>query len=385
MDDREAMQVAITCARTVEGRTSPRPPVGAVVIRDGVIIGQGATSPPYGPHAEVHALHQAGSAAHGADLYVTLEPCCVTTHTPRCTDAIIAAGIRRVIVGVSDPDPLVCGRGIDQLRAADIEVIVGIEAQETQELIRPFATFITKGRPYVTAKWAMTLDGKLATHTEDAYWISGPAARVWVHNLRDRVDAILIGSGTARIDNPLLTVRLAPEQRTYQRLPRQGPLRVVLASRGLLPNHLNLLQPDDASRTCLIVGENCDCEQYLPLQERGVDVIQVALDTQGRVDFGSALDALGQRGIMHILLEGGAQLLGSAFDQFLIDHVAVFIAPKLVGGSGAPSPMQGHGLASMKDALHLKNMCSQLIGEDTLIEGEINSKEDTRPIWGSIL
>jgi diaminohydroxyphosphoribosylaminopyrimidine deaminase/5-amino-6-(5-phosphoribosylamino)uracil reductase len=385
MDDREAMQVAITCARTVEGRTSPRPPVGAVVIRDGVIIGQGATSPPYGLHAEVHALRQAGSAAHGADLYVTLEPCCVTTHTPRCTDAIIAAGIRRVIVGVSDPNPLVCGRGIDQLRAADIEVIVGIEAQETQELIRPFATFITKGRPYVTAKWAMTLDGKLATHTGDAYWISGPAARVWVHNLRDRVDAILIGSGTARIDNPLLTVRLAPEQRTYQRLPRQGPLRVVLASRGLVPNHLNLLQSDDTSRTCLVVGENCDREQYLPLQERGVDVIQVALDTQGRVDFGSALDALGQRGIMHILLEGGAQLLGSAFDQFLIDHVAVFIAPKLVGGSGAPSPMQGHGLASMKDALHLKNMCSQLIGEDMLIEGEIDSKEDTRPIWGSML
>src|SRR5437588_7454096 len=229
MDDREAMQVAITCARTVEGRTSPRPPVGAVVIRDGVIIGQGATSPPYGPHAEVHALHQAGSAAHGADLYVTLEPCCVTTHTPRCTDAIIAAGIRRVIVGVSDPNPLVCGRGIDQLRAADIEVIVGIEAQETQELIRPFATFITKGRPYVTAKWAMTLDGKLATHTEDAYWIRGPAARVWVHNLRDRVEAILIGCGTARIDNRLSTVRLAPEQRSYPRLPSEAPLTVALA------------------------------------------------------------------------------------------------------------------------------------------------------------
>jgi diaminohydroxyphosphoribosylaminopyrimidine deaminase/5-amino-6-(5-phosphoribosylamino)uracil reductase len=338
-----------------------------------VVIGQGATSPPYGPHAEIHALREAGSAAHGADLYVTLEPCCVTIHTPPCTDAIIDAGIRRVIMGVSDPNPLVSGRGIDQLRTAGIEVITGIEAQEAQELIRPFATFVTKRRPYVTAKWAMTLDGKLATHAGDAYWISGPDARVWVHNLRDRVDAILIGSGTARIDNPLLTVRLTPEQRAYQRLPRQGPLRIILASRGLLPNDLKLLQPDDTSRTCVIIGEDYDREQYLSLEERGIDVIQVVLDTQGHVDFGSALDALGQRGIMHVLLEGGAHLLGSAFDQSLIDHVAAFIAPKLVGGSNAPSPMQGHGLASMKAALHLGNMRSQLIGQDMLIEGEIDS------------
>lgn len=372
MDDREAMQLAIACAHTVEGRTSPRPPVGAVVIRDGAVIGQGATSPPYGPHAEVHALHEAGPAARGADLYVTLEPCCITIHTPPCTNAIIDAGIRRVIIGVSDPHLLVCGHGIDQLRAAGIEVVTGIEAQENQELIRPFATFITKGRPYVTAKWAMTLDGKLATRTRDAYWISGPAARVWVHNLRDRVDAIVIGSDTARIDNPLLTVRLAPEQRTYQRLPRQGPLRVILASRGQLPNHLHLLQPDDTAKTCVIVGEHYDREQSLSLQERGVDVIQVAIDTQGRIDLGSALDALGQRGIMHVLLEGGAHLLGSTFDQSLIDYVAVFIAPKLVGGSNAPSPIQGHGLASMKAALNLKNMRSQLIGKDMLIEGEVN-------------
>jgi diaminohydroxyphosphoribosylaminopyrimidine deaminase/5-amino-6-(5-phosphoribosylamino)uracil reductase len=371
MDDREAMQLAIKCAHTVEGRTSPRPPVGAVIIRDGVVIGQGATSPPYGPHAEIHALREAGPAAHGADLYVTLEPCCITIHTPPCTHAIIDAGIRRVIVGVSDPHPMICGHGIDQLRAAGIEVVTGIEAQEAQELIRPFATLITKKRPYVTAKWAMTLDGKLATRTKDAYWISGPAARVWVHNLRDRVDAIIIGSETARIDNHQLTVRLTPEQRTYQRTPRQGPLRVILASRGLLPNHLNLLQTSDHARTCVVVGENCDREQYLFLQERGIDVIQVAIDSQGHIDISSALDALGQRGIMHVLMEGGAHLLGSAFDQSLIDYVVAFIAPKLVGGSNAPSPIQGHGLALMKAALHLQNMRSQIIGDDLLIEGEI--------------
>jgi diaminohydroxyphosphoribosylaminopyrimidine deaminase/5-amino-6-(5-phosphoribosylamino)uracil reductase len=371
IDDKEAMQLAIACAHTVEGRTSPRPPVGAVIVRDGVVIGQGATSPPYGPHAEVYALQQAGPAACGADLYVTLEPCCVTIHTPPCTEAIINAGIRRVVVGVSDPHALICGQGIGQLRAAGIEVVEGVEVQQAQELIRPFATFITKKRPYVTAKWAMTLDGKMATHTGDAYWISGPASRVWVHNLRDRVDAIVIGSDTARIDDPKLTVRLAPEQRTYQRLPRQGPLRVVLASRRLLPNHLHLLQSDDITSTCVIVGEDYDREHLLSLQERGADVIQVAVDAQGRVDFGSALEALGQRGIMYVLLEGGAQLLGSAFDQSLIDHVVTFIAPKLVGGSGAPSPIQGHGIASMNAALRLKNMHSQLIGEDIWVEGEI--------------
>lgn len=372
MDDREAMQLAITCAHTVEGRTSPRPPVGAVVVRDGVVIGQGATSPPYGPHAEIHALQKAGSAARGADLYVTLEPCCITVHTPPCTDAIIDAGIRRVVVGVSDPHSLICGRGMDQLRATGIEVVEGVEAPQAQELIRPFATFITKKRPYVTAKWAMTLDGKMATHARDAYWISGSASRVWVHNIRDRVDAIIIGSDTARIDDPKLTVRLTLEQMTYQRLPRQGPLRVVLASRGLLPSHLNLLQPDDTTSTCVIVGENYDREQYHSLLQCGVDVIQVAIDSQGRVDFASALEALGQRGIMHVLLEGGAHLLGSAFDQSLIDHVVTFIAPKLVGGSSAPSPVQGRGIASMNAALRLKNMHSQLIGEDMLIEGEID-------------
>jgi diaminohydroxyphosphoribosylaminopyrimidine deaminase / 5-amino-6-(5-phosphoribosylamino)uracil reductase len=371
VDDREAMQLALACAHTVEGRTSPRPPVGAVVVRNGAVIGQGATSPPYGPHAEVHALREAASAARGADLHVTLEPCCITIHTPPCTDAIIDAGIRRVIVGVSDPHALVYGRGIDRLRVAGIEVVTGIEVQEAQELIRPFATFITKNRPYVTAKWAMTLDGKMATHTGDAYWISGPSARVWVHNLRDRVDAIVIGSNTARIDNPQLTVRLTPEQRTYQRLPRQGPLRVILASRGHLPHHLHLLQPGDSARTCVIVGEHADREQSRALQERGIDVIQVAVDAQGRVDFGSALEALGQRNIMHVLLEGGAHLLGSALDQSLIDHVAAFIAPKLIGGSDAPTPIQGHGLASMQAALHLKQAHYQMIGEDVLIEGEI--------------
>lgn len=374
MDERDAMRLALACAHSVEGRTSPRPPVGAVVVRDGQVVGKGATSPPYGPHAEVNALTEAGPAARGADLYVTLEPCSVTIHTPPCTQAIIAAGIRRVIIATLDPNPLVYEQGSAQLRAAGIEVITGLEEAEASEIIRPFATYITQGRPYVTAKWAMTLDGKLATCTGDAYWISGPAARVWVHNLRDRVDAILVGSGTAHADNPQLTVRLSPEQHTHVRLPRQGPVRVILSASGQLAPSLHLLQPELAAGTCVIIGETCSQEDYQRLQAYGVEVAQVALDEQGHIDLNAALALLAQKGIMHVLLEGGAQLLGSAFDHSLIDHVAVFIAPKLIGGATAPSPIQGKGLAVMQNAIGLQHIQTQIIAGDLLVEGELPHK-----------
>lgn len=372
MNDLEAMGLAIACAHTVEGRTSPRPPVGAVVIRDGVVVGQGATSPPYGPHAEVQALKQAGPAATGADLYVTLEPCCVTIHTPPCTKAIIEAGIRRVIIGSLDPNPLVCEQGIAQLRTAGIEVLIGVASQETDEIVCPFNTFVKQHRPYVTAKWAMTLDGKIATHTGDSRWISGPQSWAWVHNLRDRVDAIMVGSGTAHADNPQLTVRLTPEQREYERIPREGPWRVVLSTHGQLDEQLALLQPALAGHTCVIVGETCPQPQIQCLQERGLTVEQVACNQQGQVDFAAALAALARRDIMHVLLEGGADLLGSAFDQALLDHVAVFIAPKIIGGAEAPSPLKGLGLARMQDALQLKQIRSRVIGSDILIEGEFS-------------
>jgi diaminohydroxyphosphoribosylaminopyrimidine deaminase / 5-amino-6-(5-phosphoribosylamino)uracil reductase len=369
MDEREAMRLAIARARSVEGRTAPRPPVGAVVVRDGVVVGQGATSPPYGPHAEIQALNEAGLLANGADLYVTLEPCATGVHTPPYTDAIIAAGIRRVIIGSLHSDSLVSGRGIDQLRASGVEVITGINSQETDEIVRPFATFITKGRPYATAKWAMTLDGKIATRTGASFWISGPDARQWVHRLRDRVDAILVGAGTVRADDPQLTVRLTPEQRECERAERQGPLRVVLSSRGELPDQSKLFQPDLAAGTCVLVGADCAVEQFQWLQDRGVEVVTVATDAQGQLDLTAALAILAQKGVMHLLIEGGSGVLGSAFDRQLIDHVAVFIAPKIVGGKAAPSPVGGTGLAAMIDALQLQQVRIEQVGVDVLVEG----------------
>ncbi|HET8844636.1 MAG TPA: bifunctional diaminohydroxyphosphoribosylaminopyrimidine deaminase/5-amino-6-(5-phosphoribosylamino)uracil reductase RibD [Ktedonobacteraceae bacterium] len=371
MSHLEFMRQAIVRARSVEGRTSPRPPVGAVLVRENRIIGSGATSPPYGPHAEIHALHEAGTAALGADLYTTLEPCCITVHTPPCTAAIIAAGVKRVVIGSLDPNPQVSGRGAALLRAAGIEVILDIARQETADLIRPFATYITQGRPYVTAKWAMTLDGKLASHTGDSYWISGPDARIWVHQLRDRVDAIMIGAGTAHADNPRLTVRLAEEQREYQRTRRSDPLRIVMSSQGKLAAHLQLFQEQLAPETWVIVGEASTSEQRERLRALGVQVIEAPSNQDGRVDLAATLRLLARKGIMHLLLEGGSSLLGNAFEHKLIDHVAVFIAPKLIGGKEAPSPIGGTGLAFMQQAYHLEQTSRQTFAQDLLIEGEI--------------
>jgi diaminohydroxyphosphoribosylaminopyrimidine deaminase / 5-amino-6-(5-phosphoribosylamino)uracil reductase len=375
MDDREAMQQALACARRVEGRTSPRPPVGAVVVRDGEIIGRGATAPPYGPHAEVQALAQAGAAADGADLYVTLEPCCISVHTPPCTEAIIAAGVHRVVIGSLDPHPSVHTRGIEQLRAASIETALlekTQEAHEATEIIRPFEMYITKGRPYVTAKWAMTLDGKLASSTGDASWISGPHARLWVHDLRDRVDAILVGANTARMDNPQLTVRLPPDKRICERTPRaQPPLRVVLTTHGHLPDALALFQPELARGTCILVAETCSRELCQRLADSGTEVIPVAIGADGQVDLQTALQALAQRGIMHVLMEGGAKLLGSAFDHHCIDNVAAFIAPKLIGGCHAPSPIAGRGLPMMAHASQLRDVRMSVVDGDVLVEGHV--------------
>ncbi len=356
MDDSMAMQLALAQACSVEGRTSPRPPVGAVVVRDGHIVGRGATAPPYGPHAEVKALEQAGEAARGSVLYVTLEPCCIQMHTPPCTAAIIASSVSRVVIAAHDPNPRICTKGITRLRDAGIDVTLLKDCRERRE-----------------AEEIMTLDGKLATYTHDARWISRPDARSWVHDLRDRVDAILVGAGTTRADNPRLTVRLDGEQ---TRAPRSwSPLRVVLSTSGQLPAHLALLQPGLASGTCIIVGDTCSHEARQRLSEHGATVLPGQLDSSGQLDLQAALQMLGQRDIMHVLIEGGARLLGSAFDQRCIDHVAAFVAPKLIGGSGAPSPVAGKGLALMDHAACLRNARTTLFEADVLIEGDVSYED----------
>jgi len=270
-------------------------------------------------------------------------------------------------------------KGVELLRRAGLEVTLldESEAHEAAALVTPFATYITQGRPYVIAKWAMTLDGKMATVTGDARWISGPDARTWVHEVRDRVDAIVIGAGTARRDNPQLTVRLSPQEHHYTRTPRTTPpVRVILATHGDLSMHLQLLQPALAAGTWVIVGETCTSEQRERLAAAGVEVVPVAVTDGGQVDVSAALRALAQRGLMHILLEGGAMLLGSAFDQRCIDHVAAFVAPKLIGGREAPVPIGGAGLSIMSQARRLLNTRMTTLGEDVLLEGDVIYNEE---------
>jgi diaminohydroxyphosphoribosylaminopyrimidine deaminase/5-amino-6-(5-phosphoribosylamino)uracil reductase len=371
--ERQMMQRALALARSVEGRTSPRPPVGAVLVRDGQMVGQGATAPPYGPHAEVEALCEAGPHAQGADLYVTLEPCCIALHTPPCTEALIAAGVRRVVVAARDPNPRVDGRGLQRLRQAGIEVALLDEddplARQARELLRPFATLVRGNRPYVTAKWAMTLDGKIAAHTGDAFWISGPQARAWAHELRDRVDGILVGAGTARRDDPWLTVRLAASSERRPRL--QPPRRLVMTSSGQLPSELRLLTTPEAGETWLLIGEQVPAERRTVLARPGVRLIEVPCEPTGRIDLRQALQRLAAEGLMHILLEGGAALTGSAFDCCCIDHVAVIVAPRLIGGASAPVPLAGQGLPRLSLAATLDDQRTQTLGDDLLIEGEV--------------
>jgi diaminohydroxyphosphoribosylaminopyrimidine deaminase/5-amino-6-(5-phosphoribosylamino)uracil reductase len=371
------MALALAQADLARGRTAPRPPVGAVVVLDDQIIGVGYTQPPGGPHAEVVALAQAGARARGADLYVTLEPCCHDGTTPPCTHAILAAGIARVWVAIRDPNPHVNGGGIARLRAAGVEVFSGNGAAQARRQLAPFFKHILTGQPYCIAKWAMTLDGRVATRSGDSQWISGPQARAWVHDLRDTVDAIVIGAGTARQDDPALTVRLPEAHPALARPPRaHPPLRVVIAGRKSLPNMLRLFSPALASGTLVVLGEGSDAPWAEALLAQGAEVARVAVGVDGQPDLAAVSALLGQRGIMAALLEGGPTLMAAAFAQGMIDEAAVFVAPRLLGGSDGPAPLVGPGAARMANALDLYDCQIDRIGGDALINGRI-----PRPWW----
>ncbi len=369
-----AMARAIALARRAVGRVSPNPPVGAVVVRDGAVVGEGFTQPPGGPHAEVVALRQAGDAARGATLHVTLEPCCHHGRTPPCTDAIAAAGIARVCFAVPDPNPRVDGAGAAALRAAGIEVHDGTGAAEARELIAPFARWIASGRPLVTLKYAMTLDGRIAAHTGDSRWVSGPASRRRVHAMRDGADAILVGAGTVVADDPRLTTRLDGPR------PDGGdahhPLRVILDSRGRVPLAARVFDPELPGRTLVA------CVEVPPayadaLAARGADVVRLPAGPDGRVSLPALLDCLGRRGITDLLVEGGAAVHGAFLDAGLAGRVRAFIAPKLVGGAAAPGPVGGVGAAAMALATRLEDVVVERIDDDVLVAATLGAPAAT--------
>ena len=361
--DQQHMARALELAIRGQGGVEPNPMVGCVIVADERVVGEGWHARFGGPHAECEALAQAGQAAAGATLYVTLEPCCHHGKTPPCTDAILRAGIRRVVVAHRDPFPRVDGGGISRLRAAGVEVEVGLMEAESRWLNAPYLKRVSEGRPWIIAKWAMTLDGKLAARSGDSRWISCPSSRRCAHQLRGRVDAIMVGAGTARADDPSLTVR-PPGVRT--------PVRIVLDSRAALSVDSQLVRTARETPVLIAAGPHAAGEHCQQLQERGCEVwISRSEDwTQQLLDL---LDELGRRQMTNLLVEGGAQVLGSLFDAKLIDEVHVFIAAKMIGGSAAPSPLAGHGLESMQQAIGLSQPAIQVLDGDIHVHGRLTS------------
>ena len=354
------MARALELAWSAVGLTSPNPPVGAVLVRGDRVVGEGFTQPAGQAHAEMVALNAAGDLARGATLYVTLEPCSHYGRTPPCTEAIIAAGVSEVHVATIDKNPRVSGSGIAQLRRADIAVHVGQGQYQADELSAPHSRLVSTGRPLVTAKFAMSLDGKIATRTGDSKWITGEESRRYVHELRARSDAIMAGIGTVIADDPQLTAR-RPDGTP---LPRQ-PLRVVVDSSGRIPLESTLLrQPGET----LIAASGGSEEKLAHLEEAGAKILTLsALD--GRVDLLVLLTELGDRGVTSVFVEGGATLLGSLFDAGLVDRVVAFVAPVIIGGDSALSPVGGVGVERMADALRLKDIQIQTFGEDVAVTG----------------
>ena len=355
------MRRAITLARRALGSTSPNPAVGAVVVKNGEIVGEGFTQPPGGDHAEVVALNQAGTLADGATLYVTLEPCNHTGRTPPCTDPIIEAGISDVHVAIRDPNPEVSGGGIERLKSEGIRTHLGGESAAVRRQLEAWLKFVTTGRPFITAKFAISLDGKIATRTGDSKWITGDKARWHVHKMRAHTDAIMIGIGTALADDPRLTAR---DERGNP-LARQ-PLRVVVDSRGRLPSTARLLT--ELGETLIAVGSGVTRSQTgehgegvefrsFPLRDRHIDL-------QRLTKFLAK-----ERDVTSIMVEGGGTLLGALFDLGLVDKVVALVAPTVIGGASAPSPVGGTGVEMMADALELERVRWKRLGRDMLITG----------------
>lgn len=358
------MQHAIALARQAEGHTSPNPMVGAVVVRDGEIVGQGFHARAGEPHAEVHALHDAGDKAKGATLYVTLEPCNHHGRTPPCTDAILDAGITEVIYAVPDANPVATGGG-QRLRTAGLQVSSHICHDEAYELNRFFFHHLQTKRPYVIAKFASSLDGKIATHTGHSKWITGDIARQRAHQLRHTVDAIMVGTGTAIADNPRLTTRLPIDNPKH-------PTRIVLDRQGRIPLSHHLFSPDLPNQTIVATTDAMPAQHKAELQQRGVDVLHLLTDSKQRISIDALLDELGQRSIQSLMVEGGATLLGTLFEASLIDEVWAFIAPMLIGGGhDAPAVIQGFGVARVDDAPRLHNVQLEQLGNDILLRGKL--------------
>ncbi len=358
-DEWPFMERALALAERGRGAVEPNPLVGAVVVRDGAVVGEGWHQQFGEAHAEVFALADAGDAARGATAYVTLEPCCHHGKTPPCTDALLRAGVRRVVAAMPDPYPLVGGRGAEALRAAGVTVDVGLGEAQARRLNAPYLKLLSTGRPYVHLKWAMTLDGKLATRSGDSKWISNEASRRLAHVLRGRVDAVVVGIGTALADDPLLTAR-PPGPR--------AATRVVLDSQGRLPPTSRLAQTARDVPTLVVTAPAGGAAGRL--RELGCEVLPLPGEG-GRPSVDALLAELGRRRMTNVLVEGGAGVLGGFLDARAVDEAHVFISPRLAGGAAAPSPVGGRGAQRIAEALVLAEWTVEPVEGDLLLRGRV--------------
>jgi diaminohydroxyphosphoribosylaminopyrimidine deaminase/5-amino-6-(5-phosphoribosylamino)uracil reductase len=355
------MRMALRLAAKARGRTSPNPMVGAVVVKGGKIIGRGYHRRAGEPHAEAIALKKAGGAAKGATLYVTLEPCShIKKRTPPCTPLVIQSGVKRVVVGMVDPNPHVSGGGIKAMKAAGITVVTGVLEVEAKKLNEAFIKHVTTGVPFVTLKIAQTLDGKIATSSGESKWITGEKAREEAHRLRDSHDAVLVGINTVLSDDPSLTARI-PEGR--------DPVRVIVDSRLRIPGNAKVLTQRSKSIT-IIAALSGPSKKIKKLQDAGAQVLTVK-NAHGRVDLRDLMKKLGQRGIMSVLIEGGAEINAAALKAGLVDKVVMFLAPRLMTGTNSLCSIGGSSPARLGQALKLRDVTAQFIGKDLMVKGYI--------------
>jgi len=352
------MQLALQLARKAEGRTSPNPMVGAVIVKKGRIIGQGFHEAVDEPHAEVVAMNsvKSKSALKGAALYVNLEPCCHYGRTGPCTKEIIKAGIKKVYAAMTDPNPKNNGKGSAELRKAGIKVNIGVLRDEAKRLNESFSKWVTAKKPFVVMKTALSLDGKTATKTGQSKWISSEESRNYVHRIRNKVDAVLVGINTVLHDNPHLTTRIRGGR---------DPIRIILDSNLRIPINARILKDKNAM---IATTPNCNRKKKIALEKKGIGVIVVRSNTK-KVDLKKLMDELVLRGITHIMIEGGSEVNASALKAGIVDKVMYFIAPKIIGGVDAKPAIGGRGIKEMGDALNLKDVEIKQVGPDLAVEG----------------
>jgi len=362
--DEAYMERALDLAEKGRGTTSPNPMVGAVVVKNGRVIGEGYHDAAGSAHAEVNALDAAGASARNAVLYVTLEPCNHTGRTPPCTGKIISAGIKRVVIAMDDPNPNVTGGGGDALKSHGIEVSRGVCEARARRLNEAFIKFVRTGRPFVMVKCAATLDGRIATRSGDSKWVTGAAARAHVHRLRQAVDAIMVGIDTVCADNPSLTTRI-------ERRQVRDPIRIVIDPSLRIDEDARLLHQVSDAETILIIGDPADPGKARRLSQRHIRIIPMPV-VDGKIDLNRLMTHLGKREITSLLIEGGGGVIGSAFRAGIVDKALFFYAPKIMGGDDGVPICRGPGAATMKDCIGLTSVQTRQFDDDILIEGYVS-------------